>query len=477
MERKNRTQGILALLLFLFCGEVHGQSIPAPTQDSTHTAFVRAIYSEALSAKQGYQWLSDLCATVGPRLACSPGDAAAVKWAKQTLDTLGFDTVYTQTVTGNTHWIRGDAWARAHSGGKKISLSIAALGGSESTPGGDKGKGLRAQVVEVLSFQELDDLAAAGKIKGKIVFYNRPMDPTYINTGSAYGRAVDQRWAGAMEASKHGAVAVLVRSMTLSLDDFPHTGVMSYGEEKNKIPAAGISTLDAEALHTLLAKDPTTEVSLLLGAHTVGTCTSYNVIAEWRGSDKLEEIVVAGGHLDSWDLGTGAQDDGAGSVQSMHALYLLKKLGYQPHRTHRVVLFANEEFGLVGGMHYAANALEKKEKHALAIESDGGSGSPRGFSFENEEARSALQKFQPYVAPYGLLSFSVGGSGADVGQLAGQGSFLAGLSVDTQRYFDYHHTAQDRIESIHPRELELGAAAMSALLYLFDAHSPIPSAP
>jgi Zn-dependent M28 family amino/carboxypeptidase len=202
-----------------------------------------------------------------------------------------------------------------------------------------------------------------------------------------------------------------------------------------------------------------------------GTCTSYNVVGEWRGTTHPEQIALVGGHLDSWDLGTGAQDDGAGCVQSIQALGLLMRSGYRPNRTHRVVLYANEEFGLNGGRSYAANALSRSEVHVLAIESDGGSGTPRGFSTENAAARDRLEQFKSFLAPYGLLAYSVGGSGADISALRGQGDVvLVGLSADSQRYFDYHHSAQDRIESIHPRELELGAAAMASLLYLFDTH-------
>lgn len=333
-----------------------------------------------------------------------------------------------------------------------------------------KGREL-AELVEVQNFKELDALAAAGKIAGKIVFFNRPLDPSYINTGSAYGNAGDQRWAGAQEAGKHGAVGVLVRSLTLRTDDFPHTGAMSYGDAPVKIPAAGISTQDANWLSSELKKNPDLRVQLTLGCEMRGTCTSYNVVGEWRGTTHPEQIALVGGHLDSWDLGTGAQDDGAGCVQSIQALGLLMRSGYRPNRTHRVVLYANEEFGLNGGRAYATHALNRNEEHVLAIESDGGSGTPRGFSTENAAAKDRLERFKPFLAPYGLLAYSVGGSGADISALRGQGDVvLVGLSADSQRYFDYHHSAQDRIESIHPRELELGAAALASLLYLFDSN-------
>lgn len=432
---------------------------------------IRSLYTDALTHQQGYRMLESLCSEVGPRPVCSSGDARAIAWAVRQLEELRFDSVYLQEVPGNPHWVRGLEEASVVGYGKKGALSVTALGGSVGTPGGNKGSGIRAEVVEVQNFKELDALAAAGKIAGKIVFFNRPLDPSYINTGSAYGNAGDQRWAGAQEAGKHGAVGVLVRSLTLRTDDFPHTGAMSYGDAPVKIPAAGISTQDANWLSSELKKNPDLRVQLTLGCKLRGTCTSYNVVGEWRGTTHPEQIALVGGHLDSWDLGTGAQDDGAGCVQSIQALGLLMRSGYRPNRTHRVVLYANEEFGLNGGRAYATHALNRNEEHVLAIESDGGSGTPRGFSTENAAAKDRLERFKPFLAPYGLLAYSVGGSGADISALRGQGDVvLVGLSADSQRYFDYHHSAQDRIESIHPRELELGAAAMASLLYLFDSN-------
>lgn len=469
MERKNIS---FWLAVLSYAATAWGQ--PVMPTDSVWQAIaakqIRAMYTDALAHQDGYRLLQSLCAEVGPRPVCSAGDAKAIAWAVNRLEEMGLDSVYVQSVPENPHWVRGVEKATVLGLGKAGVLSVTALGGSVGTPGGDRGKGITAQVIEVKSFAELDRWAAEGKVAGKIVFFNRPMDPSYIHTGSAYGNAGDQRWAGAQEASKHGAVAVLVRSLTLRTDDYPHTGAMGYGNAPVKIPAAGISTLDANWLSAQLKSHPELEVRLVLGCETRGTCYSYNVVGEWRGTQNPNEIAVVGGHLDSWDLATGAQDDGAGCAQSMQALGLLKRSGYQPNRTLRVVLFANEEFGLNGARTYAEVAQSNGEQHVLAIESDGGSGTPRGFSTENQAARALLEQFQPLLAPYGLLSYSVGGSGADIGALRGQGNVvLVGLSADSQRYFDYHHSAQDVIETIHPRELELGAAAMAALLYLYDS--------
>ena len=471
MERKN----LILAGAVVWAAAATGWAQSTLPQDSARqqqkAQLVRGLYTDALTHQQGYRLLESLCSEVGPRPVCSSGDARAIAWAVRKLEELPFDSVYLQEVPDNPRWVRGVETASAVGYGKKGALNVTALSGSVGTPGGNKGAGIRAELVEVQNFQELDALAAAGKIAGRIVFFNRPLDPSYINTGSAYGNAGDQRWAGAQEAGKHGAVAVLVRSLTLRADDFPHTGAMSYGDASVKIPAAGISTQDANWLSSELKKNPGLRVQLTLGCEMLGTCTSYNVVGEWRGTGNPEQIALVGGHLDSWDLGTGAQDDGAGCVQSIQALGLLMRSGYRPNRTHRVVLYANEEFGLNGGRAYAASALSRSEVHVLAIESDGGSGTPRGFSTENAAARERLEQFKPFLAPYGLLAYSVGGSGADISALRGQGDVvLVGLSADSQRYFDYHHSAQDRIESIHPRELELGAAALAALLYLFDTN-------
>lgn len=468
MERKI----INAVGLLLYGSSVWAQAV-APNDSVRNEAaaqHIRSMYTDALTHQTGYRLLQSLCAEVGPRPVCSTGDAKAIAWAVAQLEKMDFDSVYVQPVPENPHWVRGVETATALGFGKAGALNVTALGGSVGTPGGNRGKGITAQVVEVKSFAELDRLAAAGGVSGKIVFFNRPMDPSFIHTGSAYGNAGDQRWAGAQEASKHGAVAVLVRSLTLRTDDYPHTGGMSYGDAPVKIPAAGISTVDANWLSEQLKNRPELEVRLVLGCESRGTCFSYNVVGEWRGTGRPEEIAVVGGHLDSWDLATGAQDDGAGCAQSIQALGLMMRSGYKPQRTHRVVLFANEEFGLNGARTYAEKAQQRGEKHVLAMESDGGSGTPRGFSTENQAARAQIERFQSLLAPYGLLSYSVGGSGADIGALRGQNNVvLVGLSADSQRYFDYHHSAQDVIETIHPRELELGAAAMASLLYLFDS--------
>jgi hypothetical protein len=367
-------------------------------------------------------------------------------------------------------WVRGTpefAYIESKPG-FTTNVPICALGGSVATPSG----GLKANVIEVQGLEELEKLGR-DKIKGKIVFYNRPMEAALINTFEAYGGCVDQRSSGAREAAKYGALGVIVRSMNLRLDDYPHTGAMNYGDipDTEKIPAAAISTNAAELLSTTLKLDPTIQFYFKQNCKTLDDVPSFNVIGEIRGSTFPEEIMVVGGHLDSWDLGDGSHDDGAGCVQSMEVLRLLKKTGYSPKRTLRVVLFMNEENGLRGGRQYAAEALAKQENHVFALESDSGGFTPRGFSFDSSDADfDVILEWKRLFEPYLVHQFIQGGSGADIGPLKKDGMILAGLRPDSQRYFDHHHAEYDTFEHVNKRELELGAAAMASLIYLVDKY-------
>ena len=300
------------------------------------------------------------------------------------------------------------------------------------------------------------------------------MQADLINTFNAYSGCVDQRYSGAEEAARLGAVAVIVRSVNLRLDDFPHTGSMSYGKLalRKRIPASAISTNGAELLSFMLALNPKLSFYLKQNCKNLPDVQSYNVIGEITGSEKPDEIMVVGGHLDSWDLGDGAHDDGAGVVQSMEVLRLFKTIGYQPKRTLRVVLFMNEENGMRGATEYAAIAETNKENHVFALESDAGGFTPRGFSIDSApEKLAVIQSWEPYFEPYLIHMFVKGGSGADVGHLKTDANVLAGLRPDSQRYFDYHHAANDTFDAINKRELELGAATMASLVYLIDYFS------
>lgn len=341
------------------------------------------------------------------------------------------------------------------------------FGGSVATNGLITGK-----VVEV---QDLDMLARLGKkqLEGKVVFFNKAFDERLLNTFSAYGKAVEVRWAGAMEAAKYGAIAVLVRSMTGNLDDYPHTGSMGYDSSVQKIPAFAISTLAAEALQRTLLSDVQSMVSLESDCRTLPDVQSYNVIGEIRGSMREKGILLAGGHLDSWDMGEGAHDDGAGCVQAIEAVRLFKLCGYAPKHTIRAVLFMNEENGLRGGKMYAEQADKEPCPHRYAIESDRGGFVPQGFSFDVRSAAemAVFQGIKESFVPYHTDYFSIGGGGADIAPLKSTGTVCIGLLPDSQRYFVHHHAATDVLESVNARELSMGAASMAAMLYLLD-HVP-----
>jgi len=328
---------------------------------------LKAIYDTALTQGNAYDWLSHLSNQIGGRLSGSVQAQQAVEYTKAQLDSLALDRVWLQPVMV-PKWVRGTPeFAYIESTpGFTTNVPICALGGSVPTPE----IGIKASVVEVQGIEDLEKLGRE-KIQGKIVFFNRPMDPTLISTFSSYSGCVDQRYSGAAEAGKYGAAGVIVRSMNLRLDDLPHTGSMSYGETsiQDRIPAAAISTNGAELLSTTLKLNPDIKFYFKQNCKQFPDVESYNVIGEIRGSEFPNEIMVVGGHLDSWDLGDGSHDDGAGCVQSMEVLHILKKIGYKPKRTLRVVLFMNEENGLRGGNKYAAVAKSKNENHVFALES------------------------------------------------------------------------------------------------------------
>ncbi|HAF75835.1 MAG TPA: peptidase M28 family protein [Maribacter sp.] len=430
---------------------------------------IKKMYDLALTEGKGYEWLNYLSNQIGGRLSGSVQAQQGVDYTKSQLDSLGVDRVWLQPVMV-PKWVRGTpefAYFET-TPGITTNVAICALGGSVATPP----KGIKANIIEVEGVEQLTTLGK-DKIEGKIVFFNRPMDATEVNTFTAYSNCVDQRYAGALEASKYGALGVIVRSMNLRLDDFPHTGSMTYGDqpESERIPAAAISTNAAEMLSTSLKLNPEINFYFKQNCKQFKDVESYNVIAEIKGSEKPEEIIVVGGHLDSWDLGDGSHDDGAGCVQSMEVLNLFKKTGYKPKRTVRVVLFMNEENGLRGGNKYAEVAISNNEKHIFALESDSGGFTPRGFTFDSsQENFEKVLKWKNLFEPYLVHYFEKGFAGADIGPLKKDGLVMAGLRPDSQRYFDHHHAENDTFEHVNRRELQLGAATMASLVYLVDAY-------
>lgn len=430
---------------------------------------VETIFKNSLTNGMSYQWLDHLSNQIGGRLSGSLNAERAVEYTKEEFEKLGLDKVWLQPVMV-PRWVRGApefAYIET-SPGVTTNVNICALGGSIATPGG----GVKAKVIEVGSYEDLKDLGEE-KIKGKIVFINRPMQADLINTFEAYGGCSSERYRGAAEAAKYGAVGTIVRSLNLRLDDLPHTGSMSYGDlpPSQRIPSAAISTNDAELLSGMLALNKDLKFFFSQNCKQLDDVLSYNVIGEITGSEYPNEIILVGGHLDSWDLGDGSHDDGAGCVQSMDVLRLLKESGLKPKRTIRAVLFMNEENGLRGGRKYAEESKAKNEKHIFALESDSGGFTPRGFSFQCDDAMLAkIQSWRALFKPYLIHFFEKGYSGADIGPLKNDEIVLAGLRPDSQRYFDHHHAANDTFEHVNKRELELGAASMTALVFLIDKY-------
>lgn len=436
---------------------------------TTDEVMLKQIYKSALTESHCYNWLDDLSNKIGHRLSGSSGAEKGVLYTKQQLETLGLDRVYLQEVMV-PKWERGaKEVAYVEVGKDKINFPICALGLSVATPKA----GIAASVIEVKSIEELKVLGVE-KVKGKIIFFNRPMNPEFIETFHAYGSCVDQRSSGAREAGELGAVGVIVRSMNLRLDDLPHTGMTNYKDTPmdKRIPAAAISTNGAERLSKLLKTNTNLKLYFKQSCQSYPDVKSYNVIGEIKGSEHPERIMVVGGHLDSWDLGDGSQDDGAGCVQSMAVLELFKKLNYHPKNTIRVVLFMNEENGVKGGTKYAEEAKLNKENHIFAMESDSGGFSPRGFSIDSDEVNfNKISSWKNLFEPYLIHIFDKGHSGTDVDPIQSDSIVKVGLHPDSQRYFDYHHAANDKFDAVNKRELELGAATMASLMYLFDKYN------
>ncbi len=447
---------IITLVLFQAYANAQEKIDKPPYLDIAEQILIKGLQEEG-----AYAILKKIT-SVGPRLTGSPQAAAAVRIMYQEMSDLGFDDVHLEP-TRVERWIRGEVeQARLVSSQiGSVSLPICAIGGSVATPK----PGISAQVIEAHSFQDLQEMK--DKINGKIVFFNRPMDPTLLETFRAYREAADQRVSGAAEAAKLGAVAVLVRSLTQRVDDFPHTGLMRYESNIPQIPAACISTKGANLLSGLLIKDPDLNVYMRLDCKKLSPVTSYNVVAQLTGTEKPDEIILLGGHLDSWDLGTGAHDDGAGCAHAVEALRLIDELELRPRRTIRAVMFMDEEFGGTGGRDYARSDNRKDEVHLAAIESDRGGFVPLGFGIGAElKTVKYLQGWQYLFDPLGTLWIRRGGGGVDIAPLARQGTITIGLVPEFHSYFDYHHSSRDVLEAVNPRELELGAIAMAIFAYV-----------
>ncbi|MCX6167765.1 MAG: M20/M25/M40 family metallo-hydrolase [Ignavibacteriales bacterium] len=452
---------ILLISFYLFT-TINAQQLEKNKLQS-YNQIARTIVRNALTEKRGYDWLKELC-TIGPRLSGSDKSLRAIHWAEQKMKSLGFDSVWLQPVMV-PKWERGKIEKAFVSNSKNFrnkKLTIVSFGGSVGT----SPKGITAQLIEVKSLDEAKSLGE--KAKGKIIFYNRPFDNGLLNTFEGYGKAVDQRINGAIEAAKVGAIGAIVRSVQSSYDNIPHTGVMNYQDGIQKIPCAAISVIDADYLSKAIKEEPKLEITIKMSCENFPEVQSYNVIGQLTGSEKPNEVIVVGGHFDSWDKGCGAHDDGAPSLQTMEALDLLKRNGVKPKRTIRCVLFINEENGLRGGIEYGKFSESSNDKHLAAIESDRGAFTPRGFNVTTDSL--SFKKMQSWLPVLNLADIDWvrnGGSGGDVGQIKNAKALL-GYVPDDQRYMDLHHSDNDVFSAVNPREMELGSAAIAIMSLLLS---------
>lgn len=426
---------------------------------------IKAFFDEALTDKTAYNNLEVLCKNYKGRVTGSTQAEAAVDFTFQLMQKMNLDRVEKQPVQVPC-WERGEKEvANIQSEKKGINeVSVSALGMSVGTGNA----GLIANVVEVQNFEELEKLGRKN-IEGKIVFFNRPMDPTLINTFAAYSGAANQRTQGAAEAAKYGAVGVVVRSLTTAQHDFPHTGVLRYVDSIPKIPAVAISTNGADLLSASLKSDSDLKFYFLTTCETKPEVTSHNVSGEIKGSVYPEQIITIGGHLDAWETGEGAHDDGAGCMQSIEVLRIFQKLGIKPKRTIRAVMFMDEEVAQRGGKEYARQAGLKNENHYFALEADRGAYMPKGFGISAPDERlDKMLALQKYFEPYGINDFVKGGGGVDIAPLAQFGTPLSSFIPEMQRYFDVHHSGYDTFEQVHFREFQMGSAAIASFIYLID---------
>ena len=452
----------LTFLIFFNCNQKTDYQIDLNLED---VKVIKQFFDEALTSRETYNLLDHLSNKIGHRLSGSEGASKAVEWTEKIMNDYGFDKVYKQDLFV-PNWKRGDKEI-ARIIDSNEDLSVLALGMSVATPK----DGIRAKIIEV---QGLEDLESLGRenIEGKIVFFNRPTDQRLILTGAAYGGAVDQRASGPSMAARYGAVGVVIRSVGTAFDDVPHTGGIKYKDGIEKIPAAALGVKSADRLTLALKKNSNTELFLKMNCKTLEDAPSHNVIGELVGTEFPDQIITVGGHIDSWDVGHGAHDDGAGCMQSIQVLRLFQKLDIKPRHTIRAVMFMNEENGTRGGLKYAELAKKNKESHLVALESDAGAFTPRGFGVTAED--TTIEKFRswlPYFDENTISFIKKGGGGVDINPLHKTlGTPTIGFIPDSQRMFDLHHSPNDVFSNVHPRELELGTASIAGIIYLIDKY-------
>lgn len=459
-ERREEGRGKRQALLFSLLSLLSSLLFLIPALAQAQTTADRIIDYE-LGNSRAYEILSHLADNIGPRLTATPQAVEAVRWTTATLRSWGVEVRNEPVLV--PRWQRGAEQANLVSHmNQRIALTT--LGGSVATPA----QGLTAEVVAVRSY---DDLKALGDaVRGKIVLYNNPMDRGLVEAGrafEAYSQAVTFRGSGASRAAEHGAVAALVRSVTTFSMRTPHTGALRYNPALPKIPAAAVAAEDADLIQRLFHKGETVRMHLLLTPQNLGTVVSHNVVAELKGRERPEEIVLIGAHLDSWDLGTGAIDNGSGVAMIMETMRVLKELGLRPRRTIRAVLFMNEENGLRGARNYFVRYRDQLDHHVAAIESDAGTAAPLGFiTTLDEDSMARLSRSLQPLERLGATRLTYARqTGADTSPLVGAGVPGFGLSTDSLHYFDYHHSAADTLDKVDPRELAMNSAAVAVLTY------------
>ncbi|GAA4451794.1 M20/M25/M40 family metallo-hydrolase [Rurimicrobium arvi] len=430
------------------------------------SAVLSRISAHILSQGKCYEDLRTLCKQIGHRISASPEAEKAVAWGEAALRAAGCDRVWLQPVQV-PKWVRGEEHLalRFSPDQPYVDVPVLSLGNSEGT--NDKIK--KAEIVMVESFDAYKKLNPT-ELEGKFIFFNYHFRHDFPQTFNAYGDAVKYRWQTPEVIGKTKIAGVIIRSVSSGADDFPHTGGTMYPDKENVFPLVAIGNKTADRLEAACRKG-TTAAMLRSNCGLKGTAMSYNVIGEITGSVHPQDYMVVGGHLDSWDVGEGAHDDGAGCVQAIEVLRTFKSLAIKPKHSIRAVLFMNEENGAKGGRAYADSARVRKEHHIVALESDAGGFAPRGFELSwNAKQKQAFMAFAPLLQRYGIYDFEKEGGGVDVGFLKNNGSIIGELIPDSQRYFDVHHTDNDVFETVNHRELKMGAAAMAQFIYLADQY-------
>jgi carboxypeptidase Q len=426
-----------------------------------HRTNADRLIKEAMADQFAWNRLAELTDTYGARLAGSDNLARAIAWAAETMKKDGFENVRTEKVMV-PRWVRGNESLEIVDPPRHV-VPMLGLGGSVATPPA----GIEADVIVVKNYDELTQRAADAK--GKIVLYNAVY--------TSYGQTNQYRTGGASAAARHGAVASLVRAIGPTGLRTPHTGNMTYADGVPRIPAAAISAEDAERIQRLVDRGRRVRVRLRMEARFEADVESANVVGEIRGRELPDDIVLVGGHFDSWDVGAGASDDGVGCIVTWEAARLMAKLGIRPRRTVRVVLFTNEENGLRGGNAYRDLYLKQAEQHVLAIESDSGVFAPSRLGFTGSEAaQRMMREIATLLAPIGLQDIGPGGGGADIGPIAQAGKVpMLAYQGDSTRYFTIHHTPADTIDRIAPEEVSKAAAALAVVTYVVaDAETRLP---